>query len=176
MLKQNRIMRFTVLSAGLFIVLTISAGFAVADSPPGLPQVTSYWGYVTINNTSTQGVTVSVYDSNGTLLVSNTSLQGGLYQLSVPWDNPNTQVDEGVVTGQSITFKLNGGTAQIRSVDVQATNNRLDLSISGTLNYDSNGNGKIDRNEAINAVIDYFDGKILKQQAIDVIIRFFSGQ
>jgi hypothetical protein len=41
--------------------------------------------------------------------------------------------------------------------------------------YDGNGDGRIDRNEAIKAVIDYFDGNITRQDAIDVVAVFFMG-
>lgn len=175
MVKQNRIRKFTVISATLFIA--ILTGFAMADSPPapGLPSVTSYWGYITNNGTPSQEVAVSIYDNNGTLLANTISMQGGLYQLAAPWNDPATPADEGVAAGESITFKLNGVTALVRTVDAQATNNRLDISVSGTVNYDSNGNGRIDRNEAVQAVMDYFDGKISRQVAIDVIMRYFSG-
>jgi len=40
--------------------------------------------------------------------------------------------------------------------------------------YDINGNGKIDKNEAIQAVIDYFNGNLSKQDAIDVVLSYFS--
>ena len=41
--------------------------------------------------------------------------------------------------------------------------------------YDANGNNRIEKNEAIDAVIDYFNGVITKEQAIDIIILYFSG-
>ena len=37
------------------------------------------------------------------------------------------------------------------------------------------GNGYIDKQEAINAIIDYFNGFIDKALAVDVIICYFTG-
>ena len=42
--------------------------------------------------------------------------------------------------------------------------------------YDSNGNGVIDREEAIEAVGDYFDDQITRDQVIQVISAYFSGE
>jgi hypothetical protein len=41
--------------------------------------------------------------------------------------------------------------------------------------YDTNGDGRIDRSEAIQAVMDYFNGLITRQEAIDVVMAYFSG-
>ncbi len=41
--------------------------------------------------------------------------------------------------------------------------------------YDANGNNMIEKDEAIGAVIAYFNGEITKEQALDVIILYFSG-
>jgi hypothetical protein len=41
--------------------------------------------------------------------------------------------------------------------------------------YDANGNGGIDRSEAVQAVLDYFSGIITRQEAIDVVMAYFSG-
>ena len=40
--------------------------------------------------------------------------------------------------------------------------------------YDDDGDGAINKEEAITAVIDYFDGDISKEEAIDVILLYFS--
>jgi len=48
-------------------------------------------------------------------------------------------------------------------------------STGGPLRYDTNGDGRIARNEAIQAVIDYFSSSISRQDAIEVVIRYFSG-
>ena len=41
--------------------------------------------------------------------------------------------------------------------------------------YDRDGNGAIDREEAIAAVVDYFAGLITKEEAIEVIVAYFAG-
>ena len=41
--------------------------------------------------------------------------------------------------------------------------------------YDTNGNNRIDKSEAVLAIMDYFAGAITKQNAIDVIMAYFSG-
>ena len=41
--------------------------------------------------------------------------------------------------------------------------------------YDKDGNGVIDREEAIAAVVDYFAGLITKEEAIEVILAYFAG-
>ena len=41
--------------------------------------------------------------------------------------------------------------------------------------YDTDDNGAIDRNEAVAAVVDYFDGTISKEEAIAVITVYFAG-
>ena len=45
----------------------------------------------------------------------------------------------------------------------------------GSANYDMNGNGRIERNEAINAIVDYFNGAITKQEAVGILMAYFSG-
>ncbi|VVB85124.1 Uncharacterised protein [uncultured archaeon] len=41
--------------------------------------------------------------------------------------------------------------------------------------YDVNGNGRIDKDEAIQAVMDYFRGGITRQEAIEIVTAYFSG-
>ena len=41
--------------------------------------------------------------------------------------------------------------------------------------YDRDGNGAIDREEAIAAVVDYFAGLITKEEAIEVIVAYFGS-
>ena len=53
--------------------------------------------------------------------------------------------------------------------------------VSGTANlrvgpgYDANGDGRIDRDEAIQAVMDYFNGTVTKEDAINVVLAYFGG-
>ncbi len=41
------------------------------------------------------------------------------------------------------------------------------------VDYDADGDEKISKSEAIQAIQDYFDGKISKAQAIDVVMLYF---
>ena len=41
--------------------------------------------------------------------------------------------------------------------------------------YDRDDNGAIDRDEAIGAVVDYFNGVISKEEAIEVVRVYFAG-
>lgn len=41
--------------------------------------------------------------------------------------------------------------------------------------YDENGDGAIDKDEAMAAVMDYFDGKITKDQVMEVILLYFGA-
>jgi len=41
--------------------------------------------------------------------------------------------------------------------------------------YDSDGNGVIDKSEALDAIQDYFSEEITKAQAIEVLMRYFEG-
>ncbi len=53
--------------------------------------------------------------------------------------------------------------------------NRVTLTVEwSALGYDSDQDDSISKQEALNAVTDFFGGKITKQQALDVIVQFFS--
>ena len=45
----------------------------------------------------------------------------------------------------------------------------------GSANYDKNGDGQIEKNEAVNAIVDYFNGAITKQEAMSILMAYFSG-
>ena len=44
----------------------------------------------------------------------------------------------------------------------------------GSANYDLDGDGRIQRNEAVNAIVDYFNGVITKQEAVGILMAYFS--
>ena len=52
---------------------------------------------------------------------------------------------------------------------------RIEVTASSLSAYDFNGNNRIEREEAIAAVRDYYDGTISKEQAIEVIRLYFAG-
>ena len=58
------------------------------------------------------------------------------------------------------------------AVTVTVVNVGLEGKVGG---YDTDDNGAIDRNEAVAAVVDYFDGTISKEEAIAVITVYFAG-
>ena len=50
----------------------------------------------------------------------------------------------------------------------------IEVTASTLSTYDFNGNNRIEREEAIAAVRDYYDGTISKEQAIEVIRLYFA--
>lgn len=97
-------------------------------SVQAMPGATSYWGIVSIDGITKSNALVTVYDPSGKEVGSATSLQDATYQATVPWDDLDTpDIDEGVVNGETITFKVNGNTATSRTVDAKGSNNKLDL-------------------------------------------------
>ena len=64
------------------------------------------------------------------------------------------------------------GRSDAMEVTVTVTN----VGLSGMVGrYDRNDNGAIDRDEAIAAVVDYFNGVISKEEAIEVVRVYFAG-
>jgi len=126
----------TVDAQGTNTRLDLSVIYEATPTPPGL--ITTYWGYVTINDQSTTGAIVSV-ESNDVEITSNMSIEGGLYLVSVP------RGDGGVSAGANLTFKVNGITATSRTVDAEGTNNRLDLSVGISGNPPAYGIRDIER-------------------------------
>ena len=63
-----------------------------------------------------------------------------------------------------------------RSDAMEVTVNVTNVGLSGTAGrYDTDDNGAIDRDEAIAAVVDYFNGVISKEEAIEVVRVYFAG-
>ena len=63
-----------------------------------------------------------------------------------------------------------------RSDTMEVTVNVTNVGLSGTVGrYDTDDNGAIDRDEAIAAVVDYFNGVISKEEAIEVVRVYFAG-
>lgn len=105
------------------------------------PLAVSYWGYVSIDGITKSGALVTVYDNSGKELASTTSIQDATYQVTVPFDDPATQSDEGAVDGETITFKVNGKDVSSRAIGAKGTNNRLDLSFTESSSSSSSGSG-----------------------------------
>ena len=70
----------------------------------------------------------------------------------------------------AVTVDIAAGAAQESSGNGNRAAPRLWLGMP----YDDDGDGAINKEEAITAVIDYFDGDISKEEAIDVILLYFS--
>jgi len=154
------------------------SGNMIASAVSSAPEVTSYWGNVTLNNSLKSNAIITVHGSNGIEVKSTISNQNGLYQISVPWDDSTTTADEGVSSGETITFKVNGTMAQSSIIQAQGTNTRLDLVATPAGNIVSRyagPDGIVQKNEAVNAITDYFSGIITRQNAIDVVLAYFSG-
>lgn len=107
---------------------------------------------------------------------------------NIPFMNPAingtltiTGVDGGNVTYNLTAPLMNGtflftGRFEDKNRDIGDISQAAVLVVGNpVLRYDFNGNGRIDRGEAVEAVMDYFSGSITKPEAIDVVIAFFNG-
>jgi len=118
----------------LFVLLLVFIPLAQA-----VPPVTSYWGYVTYNSVPQPDALVTVIDSSGKTVASATSNQDGAYTVFVNWDDLSTATDEGVISGESLTFDVNGETATTKTIGLQGESLRLDLAASSGSSGGSNG-------------------------------------
>jgi PGF-pre-PGF domain-containing protein len=107
----------------------------------------SYKGFVTIDGMLATSATVSVYNSTGKMPPQELLFDNGSYQLRVVWDDPATPEIEGISSGQTITFKVNGITARqwtVSEADTQNTGINLEVTSSTqspTSNPSSSGGG-----------------------------------
>jgi len=104
------------------------------------PLVTSYWGYVTVDGITKQNSVITVLDSSCNSVASTTSTQDSTYRVEV-------RLDQGVASGETLTFNVDGKTAKTLTIAGKGTNNRLDLAVSSsstntcTVGGDRNVNG-----------------------------------
>jgi PGF-pre-PGF domain-containing protein len=112
----------------------IAVDYIVTPIVHSLPpeKVTSYWGTVKILGNTTQNSVVRIYGANSVEIANATSNSNGLYLIQVPWDDLATGADEGVVSGEILTFKVNGSIATTRVLDpiVDAKGNSIQLNLS----------------------------------------------
>lgn len=170
----------------LFVLLITGAVAAVsgnanmiASAASSTPEVTSYWGNVTLNNSLKSNAIITVQGSNGIEVATTTSNQNGLYQILVSWDDSNTPADEGVSSGETITFKVDGTNAQSVIVGAQGTNNRQNLNVvppGDIVSRYAGTDGIVQKSEAVQAINDYFSGVITRQNAVDVVLAYFRGR
>ncbi len=99
----------------------------VHSLPPEM--VTSYWGTVKILGNATPNAVVRIYDANSVEIANATSNSNSLYLIQVPWDNLGIEGDEGAISGEILTFKVNGSIAATRVVDAKGTNTHFNLSV-----------------------------------------------
>lgn len=100
-------------------------------------------------------------------------VDGFIYPIRVSWASSNISV--GIIDSNGTFVAISVGTSNVtatfQNYSVSA-NVTVENIISG---YDRNGNGRIDKDEAIQAVVDYFNGTITRQQVLDVMISYFGG-
>ncbi|MCL7412084.1 MAG: Ig-like domain-containing protein, partial [ANME-2 cluster archaeon] len=112
----------------------INIDLNVSYGPPEPPEPpTSYWGNASGNNVLLSGASITVHDDSDIVIANTMSLDSpnlGLYRIYVPWDNLTTFADEGVIEGETITFKVNGITATSRVIDPKGFNTNIDLNVS----------------------------------------------
>ena len=81
--------------------------------------------------------------------------------------------------GHQIDLAAGGATVKVEVVsqDLAADNTyTVMVTLEDVISrYDRDGNGAIDREEAIAAVVDYFADRITKEEAIEVILFYFAG-
>ncbi|MFA4955471.1 MAG: hypothetical protein WC556_00675 [Candidatus Methanoperedens sp.] len=111
----------------LFVLLLLFIPLAQA-----VPPVTSYWGYVTYNSVPLSNALVTVIDSTGKTVAGSTSNQDGTYTVNVLWDDLSTAADEGVISGESLTFEVNRETATTTTIGLQGDSLRFDLAASSS--------------------------------------------
>ena len=144
-------------------------------STQAVPDVTSYWGSVTLDGLTIPYASITVIDSTGKTVASTTSNSNSQYAVDLYWDRLSTQTDE------SLTFKVNGKIAITRTIDPRGESIKLDLaanSSSGTLvdSYLPPGAAPAERKAGvIRAMDDYFDnGTLTKPELLSVMDAYFA--
>ncbi len=109
------------------LILLISA----ANAEPGGPLPAAYNGFVTIDGKLATSATVQVYDSAGKMPPQESLFDSGSYSVRVVWDDPSTPSIDGIFTGETITFRVNGITAATWTVsEADRMNTRINLEIT----------------------------------------------
>lgn len=128
----------------LLLMGAVIGVIGVANAAPTQPPLpTSYWGSVRIaeNGSLMPNTLITVLDAAGNGIASATSNSDGSYLVIVPWDDTATTQDEGVVSGETITFTAPGKTVTSRVIDAQGTNNNLNLDVPTTTTTTNGGGG-----------------------------------
>ena len=112
------------------------------------------------------------------ITVTPTNEYGAAFRFLDADDAETTDADD-ALDGHQIDVPGGGATVKVEVVSQdQAADHTYTVVV--TLDdvisrYDRDGNGIIDREEAIAAVVDYFAGLITKEEAIEVIVAYFGG-
>ncbi|MDO8726757.1 MAG: PGF-pre-PGF domain-containing protein [Candidatus Methanoperedens sp.] len=120
----------------LFVLLLLLIPLAQAE-----PPVTSYWGTVTFDGITISNASITVVDSSGNTVASATSNLDKQYRVFVPWDDLYTGTDEGVLSGETLTFKINGTTATTRTIDPKGSSINLNLAASSSTGSSTGSTG-----------------------------------
>lgn len=97
------------------------------------PDVTSYWGTVTVDGNSTPNAQVKVLNPVCWEAIATRTADG--YQINVYWEAAGFN-QAGVKAGETITFLVDGKFATSRVINSKGSNTKLDLSIlSSTAKY-----------------------------------------
>jgi PGF-pre-PGF domain-containing protein len=95
------------------------------------PPVTSYNGYVNVDSIPKTNALIKVLNSACGEVSSATSIDGGRYQITVPWEDASFN-QAGVKAGETVTFLVDGKLAKSKLIDSKGSNIQLNLDISSS--------------------------------------------
>jgi len=98
--------------------------------------------------------------------------QGNIYNFTQIGSDPITYTLRAPSTSGNYTIS---GTFKDDLMNTGTVSGNAGISITGCNRYDLDCNGRIDRNEATQAVMGYFNRAITRQEAIEVVMAYFRG-
>ena len=177
---MTRALKRTVLAVlGLIVLQLAVLGTAAAQQmdPPALPH--QFYGTVTINGVAAPDGTQVSAEVNGVEAKASTTREG-----KYGYDTGDLFRMDGAA-GDEVVFKVNGLVAEETGVFKSGGSTELNLSATQTAGdplidrYDTNNNGKIEKNEVIEAIKDYLFGEgdeaISKGDVIRLIKLYLFG-
>jgi len=136
---------------------------------------------VTLDSIAASPESVTLDDVDETQQLTVTATYSNTTTDDVTADSTYVSDDEAVATvsdGGLITGVAEGSATVTVSYTEDGITEAAEVSVTvgfDPMNYDANGDGVIDKSEAIAALWDYFDGLITKDQAIDVLWLYFAS-
>ncbi|MBU0756957.1 MAG: carboxypeptidase-like regulatory domain-containing protein [Nanoarchaeota archaeon] len=123
-------------------LLSISAVLGIPTLPSG------YWGYVKDSaGNLMDNVEVTIKDVTDVILASTITTDDGRYTIVVPWDDPDSDEREGLVSGTMLYFYVDSQFVVSYPVGPQGAEIRVDLSLGenegDVQNEVTSGNGQI---------------------------------